>query len=268
MNEIGFPLLGLEFTINSTAFTVFGRDIKWYALIIVTGLLLGVLFCVREGKRVGISSDSILDIVLFATPVAIVCARAYYVLCKWHYYSKNKDEIIKIWNGGIAIYGAIIGGVLVALVYCKVKKLNIGKVFDVCSFGLLIGQAIGRWGNFVNVEAHGGKTSLPWGMYIKSINETVHPTFLYESLWNALGFVLLFFYRKHKKFEGEIFLWYIAWYGFGRTFIEGLRTDSLYIGLTGIRTSQLLAIITVAVSCVIIAVKRIKISNMVGKDKY
>lgn len=261
MNTISFPGLGLEFNVDPTAFSIFGRDIKWYALILTTGLILGVIFGIAEAKRVGISSDSILDIVLVGTPTAIVFARAYYVICEWDYYSLHKDEIIKIWNGGIAIYGAIIGAVLAAFIYCRVKKISIGKMFDVCCFGLLIGQIVGRWGNFVNAEAHGGETDLPWRMYISEIDMAVHPTFLYESIWNIIGFVILFLYRKHKKFEGEIFLMYITWYGFGRAFIEGLRTDSLYIGHTGIRTSQLLAILTVIAAAITIIVKRLRLKN-------
>lgn len=261
MNIVSFPGLGLTFNIDPTAFTVFGRDIKWYALILTTGIILGAIFAIFEARRVGVSSDTILDIVLYGTPTAIVFARAYYVICEWSYYSQHKSEIIKIWNGGIAIYGAIIGAVLAALIYCRVKKLSVGKIFDICCFGLFIGQIVGRWGNFVNAEAHGGETSLPWRMYIADINMAVHPTFLYESLWNLLGFVLLFIYRKHKKFEGELFLMYIGWYGVGRAFIEGMRTDSLYIGLTGIRTSQLLAVITVAVSIFLIIYKRIRINK-------
>lgn len=263
MNTVSFPGLGLSFAIDETAFSIFGRDIKWYALIITAGLVLGALFGLREAKRVGVSSDTILDILIFGTPSAIVCARAYYVLCEWSYYSVHKDEIVKIWNGGIAIYGAIIGAVLSTLIYCKVKKLDIGKIFDIGAFGLLIGQIIGRWGNFVNAEAHGGETSLPWRMYIADINMAVHPTFLYESLWNTLGFILLLFYRKRKKFEGEVFLMYVAWYGIGRAMIEGLRTDSLYIAATQIRTSQLLAVITALIAIAVIVIKRYRLK----KDK-
>ena len=259
MNTIAFPGLGLSFNIDPTAFELFGREIKWYALIITTGLILGILFAVWQGKKQGVSSDNILDIAIFGTPTAIIFARAYYVICEWSYYSKHKDEIIQVWNGGIAIYGAIIGAVTAAYIYCKVKKLNVGKIFDIACLSLFIGQAIGRWGNFVNAEAHGTETALPWRMYISEINMSVHPTFLYESLWNVLGFILLYIYSKHKKFHGEVFLMYITWYGVGRAFIEGLRTDSLYIASTGIRTSQLLAIITVIISACTIAYKRYKI---------
>ncbi|MBQ6907954.1 MAG: prolipoprotein diacylglyceryl transferase [Clostridia bacterium] len=244
---------------NPIAFTIFGIEVKWYAVIIISGLILGLLFAVWEGKRVGISTDTILDIVLIGTPSAIICARIYYVVFEWSYYSNNKDEIFKIWNGGIAIYGAIIGAVISAYIYCRIKKINVGKMFDIGAFGLLIGQSIGRWGNFVNAEAHGEATSLPWRMYIENISKAVHPTFLYESLWNILGFFILFLYRKKKQFEGEIFLIYIAWYGIGRSIIEGLRTDSLYIGGTNIRSSQILAIISAIICIIILAVKKLNI---------
>lgn len=259
MNNISFPGLGLEFAVNPNAFTVFGRDIKWYALIILTGIILAVLFGLRESRKVGISDDTVMDIAIICIPIAIICARAYYVICEWSYYSRHKDEIIQIWNGGIAIYGAIIGGCLSAYIYCRIKKVNVAEMFDIGAMGFLIGQAIGRWGNFMNAEAFGYETDLPWRMYIEEINMAVHPTFLYESLWNALGFIILLFYRKHKKFNGEVFLLYATWYGIGRACIEGLRADSLYIANTGIRTSQLLAILIVVTSVIIISVKRYKL---------
>lgn len=258
MNKISFPGFGFEFNVDSTAFTVFGRDIQWYALIITTGLILGIVFAIWQGKKQGLSADYFLDIALFGTPTAIIFARAYYVLFEWDYYSLHKDEIIQIWNGGIAIYGAIIGAVLAAYIYCKVKKLNVGTIFDIGALSLLIGQAIGRWGNFVNAEAYGVDTDLPWRMHIGEMSMDVHPTFLYESLWNLVGLGLLCLYKKHKKFEGEVFWLYILWYGFGRALIEGLRTDSLYIPGTAIRISQVLAAVTVIVAAVIIAVNRYK----------
>ena len=257
MSNISFPALGINLTLNSTAFSLFGRDIKWYALIILTGMTLAILFGIWEGKRTGVSADTILDVALICIPIGIVCARIYYVACEWSYYSRYPEEIIQIWNGGLAIYGGIIGGSVSAYVYCKVKKISIGELFDIGGFGFLIGQTLGRWGNFMNVEAYGYETDLPWGMYVEEVNMAVHPTFLYESLWNILGFVLLFVYRKHKKFSGEIFLMYAVWYGLGRAWIEGLRSDSLYIGSTGIRISQLLAVLAVIVGTTIIFVKRL-----------
>lgn len=261
MNNISFPGLGIELSLDPNAFSVFGRDVKWYALIILMGIVLAVLFGIWEGKRVGVSVDTILDIILICVPTAIICARAYYVICEWGYYSRHPQEIIQIWNGGLAIYGGIIGGCIAAYIYSSIKKIPMGELFDIGGFGFLIGQSLGRWGNFMNVEAYGYETDLPWRMYIQEINMAVHPTFLYESLWNVLGFVVLFFYRKHKKFSGEIFLMYAVWYGFGRAWIEGLRYDSLYIASTGIRVSQLLAILIVLAGVTVIAVKRYKLHN-------
>lgn len=243
MELVSFPGLGLTFHLNNVAFTLFGREIYWYALIITAGLILAVAFCIAEGRRVGISSDTILDVALYGTPSAIICARIYYVIWEWERYKDHPADIFKIWEGGIAIYGAIIGAVISTVIYCRLKKVPLGKMFDLGAFGLLIGQCIGRWGNFMNAEAYGSETALPWRMWIESVGMAVHPTFLYESLWNAVGFLGLYLYRRHKKFEGELFLLYVTWYGLGRAWIEGLRTDSLYIG--SIRVSQLVAVLSV-----------------------
>lgn len=245
-HTIAFPEVGLEFTLNRVAFQVFGKDIYWYGLIICFGFLLGAYYLSRRVNEFGFTVDNEFDIMLWAIPVGLIFARTYYVACEWDSYSKNPTEIIKIWNGGIAIYGGIIGAILVIYVYGKMKRLSILGMLDLASLGLLIGQAIGRWGNFVNAEAHGGETSLPWRMQIDGM-AGVHPTFLYESLWNFLGFVLLHFRSKKRRFAGEIFLMYVAWYGFGRMWIEGMRTDSLYLFGTDLRTSQVLA----AVSCIV-----------------
>ncbi len=260
MEMISFPGLGnITFNINPVAFSLFGLEVRWYALIITFGIICGTLFAIWEAKRVGLTTDNILDIVLIGIPSAVLCARIYYVAFEWSYYKEHLDEIFSIWNGGIAIYGAIIGCFISTYIYCKIKNVSLGKMFDIGSFGLLIGQAIGRWGNFVNAEAHGDATDLPWRMYIESIGKAVHPTFLYESLWNVIGFVILFLYRKKKQFDGEILLMYITWYGVGRAIIEGMRTDSLYIGNTGIRTSQVLAIVSATACIIILAVKKIKL---------
>ena len=183
-------------------------------------------------------------------PLGIICARIYYVVFEWGYYAQHPGEIIAIWKGGIAIYGGIIGTLIGLFVYSRVKKLSLASLCDLAAFGLLIGQCIGRWGNFVNGEAHGGPTTLPWGMTIDG-QSMVHPTFLYESLWNLAGFVLLHFYSKKRRFKGEIALLYAAWYGAGRAWIEGLRTDSLYIG--SVRVSQLLAIISCVAAIAVLA---------------
>ena len=232
--------------------TFFG--IKIYAIMIMVGFLLAALYAMARAKEFNSDGDIIADLLIVVLPVAIIGARAYYVLHKWDQYSQHTDEIIKVWNGGIAIYGAIIASALVIVIFSKIKKIDMLSLLDLGAISLLIGQAIGRWGNFFNAEAYGTTTDLPWGMVIrKSIQTTgsaVHPTFLYESIWNAIGFVILHNYSKKRKFKGEMTLLYIAWYGLGRAFIEGLRIDSLMIGNTNIRVSQLLAIVTCILSVI------------------
>lgn len=242
-HTIGFPNLGLEFTLNRVACTVLGKDIYWYGIIICAGFILAALYVSSRTKEFGITSDNLMDCLIICVPLGIICARIYYVVFEWSYYAEHPGEIIAIWKGGIAIYGGIIGTLIGLFVYSRVKKLSFASLCDLAAFGLLIGQCIGRWGNFVNGEAHGGPTTLPWGMTIDG-GSMVHPTFFYESLWNLIGFILLHFYSKKRKFKGEMALLYVAWYGAGRAWIEGLRTDSLYIG--PVRVSQLLA----AISCI------------------
>lgn len=243
-HAISFPAFGLDFQINRVAANVFGKDIYWYGIIICIGFVLAALYVNARVKEFGCTSDNLMDCLIICVPVGIICARIYYVAFEWEYYSQHPNEIIAVWNGGIAIYGAVIGVVIALYVYSRVKKLSFASLCDLAAFGLLIGQCIGRWGNFVNGEAHGGPTDLPWGMSIDGA-AAVHPTFLYESLWNLVGFVALHFYSKKRKFPGEMALLYVAWYGLGRAWIEGLRTDSLYIGT--LRVSQVLA----AISCIV-----------------
>ena len=242
-HTIGFPNLGLEFTLSRVACTVLGKDIYWYGIIICAGFILAALYVNSRTKDFGITSDNLTDCLIICVPLGIICARIYYVVFEWGYYAQHPGEIIAIWKGGIAIYGAVIGVVIALAVYSRVKKLSFTSLCDLAAFGLLIGQCIGRWGNFINGEAHGGPTTLPWGMTIDG-QSMVHPTFLYESLWNLAGFVLLHFYSKKRRFKGEIALLYAAWYGAGRAWIEGLRTDSLYLFSTGIRVSQLVAAVS------------------------
>ena len=249
-HTIGFPNLGLEFTLNRVACTVLGKDIYWYGIIICAGFILAALYVSSRTKEFGITSDNLMDCLIICVPLGIICARIYYVVFEWSYYAEHPSEIIAIWKGGIAIYGGIIGTLIGLFVYSRVKKLSFASLCDLAAFGLLIGQCIGRWGNFVNGEAHGGPTTLPWGMTIDG-QSMVHPTFLYESLWNLAGFVLLHFYSKKRRFKGEIALLYAAWYGAGRAWIEGLRTDSLYIG--SVRVSQLLAIISCIAAIAVLA---------------
>ena len=257
-NYVGFPGLGLEFNISRTAFSVFGIDIYWYALIIATGIVLAYLYCTSEGKRQGINTDIFSDNLIVGLPSAIIGARLYYVIFNWSSYSGNILSVFNLRQGGIAIYGAVIGCVLVVYFYLKHKKQNVLKLFDICVIGLLIGQAMGRWGNFVNVEAYGYETNtfLRMAIYEGGKLIFVHPTFLYESLWNLCGAVFLALIIRKKKFDGQIFLLYIIWYGIGRFFIEGLRTDSLM--LFNLRISQVVAAVSVIISGIIYALKRRK----------
>ncbi len=233
---IGFPGLGIEgFTINKTAFTVFGMEIRWYAIIICTGIISAFFYFMYRGKKTEqIVEDEILNATLFTVPIAIVGARFLYVITNLDRYNSFYDAI-NIREGGLAIYGAIIFGGVTMLVYSLIRKLNPLQMLDAIAPAVMIGQIIGRWGNFMNGEAYGssaGVESLPWRMTITDYTgRTVvaHPTFLYESLWNILGFVIINHIYNKKKFNGQIFLLYAGWYGIGRAFIELLRTDSLSI---------------------------------------
>ena len=247
---ISFPMFGITMDPPSS-FILFGREFYLYGAVVALGFLLGILYCAsRTEDLVGITKDEMYDFVLWMIPTAIIGARLYYVLFRLNEYTSFAD-IFKIWEGGLAIYGGVIAGAILVFFWCRKRKIPFGALGDLSVYGLLIGQTIGRWGNFLNREAFGRETDIfcRMGLTLPGKNPIyVHPTFLYESLWNCLGFLMLHFYfKKHKrKFDGQITLLYIAWYGLGRSMIEGLRTDSLYLGATGIRVSQLLA----AVSCV------------------
>jgi phosphatidylglycerol:prolipoprotein diacylglycerol transferase len=245
---ISFPILGEGFSVSlSPTFSILGFTIHWYGVIIAVGFALAVLYGMVRAKKFGLTQDNIIDLLIFAVPLAIIGARAYYVLFSWKDYKDAPLNIFKIWQGGLAIYGGVIGAVLGAFIFSKVKKIRFSVVADIGALGLLIGQAVGRWGNFINREAYGVKTAVAWKMGLTNEFGTFyyHPCFLYESLWNIIGFIILHFYSKKRKFDGEIFLLYIAWYGLGRVFIEGLRTDSLYIPGTNLRVSQLVALLSV-----------------------
>ncbi|HIW94841.1 MAG TPA: prolipoprotein diacylglyceryl transferase, partial [Candidatus Flavonifractor merdipullorum] len=248
-----FPGLGLQLELNPIAFTLFGWPIHWYGVIIAAGFLLAVLYCSHISPRFGVKQDDLLDVLIAGVPLGIVGARLYYIIFYLDLFRKADGSLdfgamVRIWDGGLAIYGGVIMAVLVGVVVCRIKKISFFAMADVCVFGLLIGQAVGRWGNFVNVEAYGGETTLPWRMGIVeyAANGTaryleVHPTFLYESLWNIVGLIVLIVIAKRwRKFDGQMFFSYLVWYGVGRGFIEGLRTDSLYFFGTGIRVSQML----------------------------
>ena len=244
---ISFPGLGLELYPPSTI-QLGPLTIHFYGLIIAVGMLLAVLYASKRSKEFGLKEDDLIDGVLWVTPFAIICARLYYCIFEWDQYASNPISILYIWNGGLAIYGGVLGAVIGLSVFCKVRKIKATAMMDIVSLGLLIGQSVGRWGNFMNREAFGAPTDsfLRMGLYDTATGavEYYHPTFLYESLWNFVGFLLLHFLSKKRKYDGQVALGYVAWYGLGRAFIEGLRMDSLYWG--PFRVSQVLA----GVSCV------------------
>ena len=244
---ISFPSLGIEWD-PARSFDLFDLgfiEIHLYGLIIATGLLLAVLYGCRRCSQFGIIEDTLTDGVLWVTPFAFLCARLYYCIFYWEQggYAANPLSILYVWEGGLAIYGGVIGAILGIIVFSKVKKISVGAVLDIVALGFLIGQSVGRWGNFFNREAFGAETDsfLRMGLYnvVTGVTEYHHPTFLYESVWNLVGFIALHFLSKRRQYDGQVALGYAAWYGLGRVFIEGLRTDSLYIG--AFRVSQLVA---------------------------
>ena len=262
--HVQFPGLGLDLTVNRVALAIGGFNIYWYGVIIAAGMLLAMLYAFRNAVDYGIDSDRLVDVVAIGAVMSIVCARIYYVAMAPFEY-QSLWEMVDIRKGGIAIYGAVIGAFVFGGLAAKWRKVPLLPLFDLVSLGFLIGQGIGRWGNFVNQEAFGTNTTLPWGMYsegteayLKSVQVTlpagmtvdptapVHPTFLYESIWCLVGFILLFRYIKKRKFNGDIALRYMIWYGAGRFWIEALRTDSLMlVPSIGLRASQLVAGIAV-----------------------
>ncbi len=248
-STISFPGLFGDWAIDPPAyFTVFGRNIYFYGVIIAVGFILGIGYCARNAGRFGIRGDDVYDLVIWLIPASILGARLYYVLFKLDYYLANPREIVEIWNGGLAIYGGVIAGVIVMLLVCRKKKIPWPAMFDLLIHGLLIGQILGRWGNFMNREAFGAETEIFCRMCLTAPDGgsiCVHPTFLYESLWNLVGFLALVIWERRggRRYDGQSALWYFFWYGLGRAWIEGLRTDSLYIGQSDLRVSQLLSIV-------------------------
>ena len=241
---ISFPGLGLSFNPSRIAFSIGSKPIYWYGIIIAAGFLLAVYYAMKRADQFGLTQDNIIDMLICAVPLAIIGARAYYCIFSWGLYKDDPIRVLYIWEGGLAIYGGVIGAVIGLFIYTKVKKVKTSAILDIGGLGLLIGQSIGRWGNFMNREAFGAETTSFLRMGLTDANGVtiyVHPTFLYESVWNALGLLILHFYSKRRKFDGQIFLMYLGWYGLGRMFIEGLRTDSLYVGSSNLRVSQLLA---------------------------
>ncbi len=269
--EIQFPRLGWTFHINPTAFTVFGIDIQWYGLIITFGLVLALIYVMPKMKRFGIDGERAIDAIIGGVLGGIVGARAYYVLWNWEDYKGDFKAIINTRNGGLAIYGGIIGAVIVGLIICKIRKIKLLPMLDITVLGFLIGQGVGRWGNFVNQEAFGTNTGNIFGMTGGTIQDTifrnttyadgsmlnididylqpVHPCFLYESVWCLLGFLLISTYSKRRKYDGQLLLMYMMWYGAERFVVEGLRTDSLMTG--NIRVSQFLSLVICVVSVII-----------------
>ena len=260
-SEISFPFLGI-FGLNPPAyFTLFGHKIYFYGVLIALGFLLGILYCARHSRSFGIKADDFYDMVILLIPLSILCARIYYVLFRLDEFVGRPASVFAVWEGGIAIYGGIIGGILAILLVCRHKKIPVPAMLDVTVYGLLIGQIIGRWGNFMNREAFGAPTEIfcRMGLTDPSGNTIyVHPTFLYESLWNLVGFLFLVIWGKKgkRKYDGQTTLLYFLWYGLGRAWIEGLRTDSLYIGHTGIRVSQALSIVLVIISGALLLIQR------------
>lgn len=257
---ISFPMFG-DFSINPPSFfLLFGKPIYFYGVIIACGMVLAALYCSKRAPEFGLTEDDLYGMLIWAIPLCVIGARLYFVAFSWDYYSEHLNEIFSIRNGGLAIYGAVITGVIVAIIWCRAKKVSFFAMADLASFGLLIGQAVGRWGNFMNREAFGAETDIfcRMGLTFEGMETLyVHPTFLYESLWNVIGLIVLHIWTKRggRKFDGEVFWLYILWYGIGRAWVEGLRTDSLYVGSTDIRVSQLLAAVSAIAALVMIIVK-------------
>lgn len=274
-DKVSFPKLGISLPVNDTAFSIFGLEIKWYGLIIAAGLFLAILYGLSQMKYYNIDPDKAIDVIIAGVIGAIIGARAYYVIMDWESYAGDWKAIFNLRNGGLAIYGGIIGAILAGGIVAKLRKLKFLPLLDILGTGLLLGQGIGRWGNFTNQEAFGYNTDGLFGMTSPTIRESiasaatnlgapadikamnpdipVHPCFLYESVWCLLGFVLFaLFAKKLRRFDGQVFLMYLIWYGTERAFVEGLRTDSLMLG--NIRVSQLLSVLLVLVSTILLIV--------------
>ncbi len=260
VSKISFPGFRIgEFEIDSVAFRIGSFEIAWYALIIAFGMVLASAHIIWRGKQSGLTPETTLDFILITIPVGVIGARLYYVLAKIEEYD-TIGEVFAIRDGGLAIYGGILAGALSVFLICKFKKISFFAFADICTPGILFAQGIGRWGNFANGEAFGGKTDIFCRMGVSNyltgnVMTYVHPTFLYESLWNIIGFILANIFYKKRKYDGQIFFFIFGWYGLGRMFIEGLRSDSLYASIFGIefRVSQVLAaiIFTVCASVLI-----------------
>lgn len=259
---ISFPIFGENFKINvSDSFELFGRSFYYYGLIITLGFILAAIYIFKRRKSYGLTSDNTVDIMLWAVILGIVGARLFYVVFEdFSTYLKDPIEIIKIWNGGLAIYGGVIFGALGIFIYSRIKKINFGSMLDLVAPAVLLAQAVGRWGNFFNREVYGIETTVPWKMGLTTASGTmyVHPLFFYEFIWNLVGFgVLHFLSKKFRKFDGQICATYLAWYGLGRFFLEAIRNESdiLYFFGTGIKISQLMAAVTFIAAIIFLVIK-------------
>lgn len=282
-SPITFPNLGITVDPSPVAFTVFGKDIYWYGIIIASGFLLAVLYMLHRAKNFGVTQDDVLDMILWAVPIGVVCARLYYCIFYWELYEDDPISMLYIWEGGLAIYGGIIGACIAVVIYSRKKKQNFSLLMDTASMSIVFGQIMGRWGNFFNREAFGDYTNNLFAMqlpvsavraneitqkmwdHVVTVNGVeyiqVHPTFLYESLWNVGVLLFLFWFRKRKKFNGEVFLMYLIGYGLGRIWIEGLRTDQLLLPVVGLPVSQLLSGCLVVGCTILVVWKRKKLSS-------
>ena len=264
-SEISFPIFGDGFVVNPPSYiTLFGFNLYIYGLFITLGFILAGLYIYKRRETFGLTQDNVLDLIILAVPCGIVGARLYYALFNFSDYfgPGNWLNIFRVREGGLAVYGGVIGGAIAIYIYSRIKKIPFGKLVDAAGFGLFIGQAVGRWGNFFNREAFGVATNVPWKMGLNQYSGYVyvHPTFLYESLWNIIGFILLHTFSKRikGKYYGQYFLCYVAWYGFGRYMIEGLRTDSLFVSGTDLRISQLLAALSFSVAVILLTRHRLR----------
>ncbi len=264
--NVSFPGLGISLDINRQ-FELFGLSIYWYGIIIAFGLVMAIVYASFNAKRLGVDPDKLLNCVIVGIITGILGARAYYVIFNWDYYGNNLNKILAINEGGLAIYGGIIGALAGGLIVAKISKMNISALLDIAAIGFLIGQGIGRWGNFFNQEAYGTATNLPWGMVSEGTNNVVvHPCFLYESIWCLLGVLVLhiFSHTKFRKYSGQIGLLYLVWYGAERAVVEGLRTDSLLLPNTTLRVSQLLSILICALGITLLIVFYVKKYNKIA----
>lgn len=247
---------------NPVAFNIFGIGIRWYGVLIASAMLIGTILAIKESRRVSFDENYILDIVLVCVPSAIIGARLYYVIFEWNYYKDNILSVLDIREGGLAIHGGIIGAVIAALIYTRIKNISFLKVGDICAPSIVLGQAIGRWGNFINQEAHGGPVSHEFiSRFPKFIQDQMmiggvyyHPTFLYESLWDLAVFLVLIVYRRRNNTDGNVFFLYLILYSIGRFFVEGLRTDSLLAG--PFRVAQLISVALVAIGIVCMYIQK------------